>query len=132
MLKQNSGRLTLALIALLCSATLSLPQKNDNSQMPPTSKEIRRTCTVQVEVSADDSADKIDRAIVHVESREEGERFTKELKTNRDGVIRFFQVPQGRLLIQVTAEQYQTFGDNFLLTQENQTIRITLKKISSQ
>jgi hypothetical protein len=132
MLKQNSGRLTLVLVALLCSATLSLSQKNDNSQMPPTSKDIRRTCTVLIEVSADDSADKIDRAIVHVESREEGERFTKELKTNRDGVIRFSQVPQGRLLIQVTAEQYQTFGDNFLLTQENQTIRITLKKISSQ
>jgi hypothetical protein len=132
MLKQNSGRLTLVLIALLCSATLSLSQKNDNSQMPPTPKDIRKTCTVQIEVSADDSADKIDRAIVHVESREEGEKFTKELKTNRDGVIRFFQVPQGRLLIQVTAVQYQTFGDNFLLTQENETIRITLKKISSQ
>lgn len=133
MLKQYSGRLMFVLVALLCSASQALSQTPDRSPTPtpPPPREARRTFTLQIEVSANDSADKINGAAVHLESREEGGRFAKELRTSRQGVVTFSHVPQGRLLIQVVARQYDTFGGDYVLTQDNQTFRVTLRKRNS-
>jgi hypothetical protein len=126
---RNSRRLISAPVALLCAATLALAQTPDRSPQPsPTPREAKRTFTLQIEVSASDSADKIDGAVVHVESREEGSRFTKDIRTSSRGVVTLSKVPQGRLLIQVVAKQYDTFGDDIVLTQDNQTVRVALKK----
>jgi hypothetical protein len=35
-------------------------------------------------------------------------------------------IPQGTILIQINAKNYQTFGDNFDVDQEQKTIEITL------
>jgi hypothetical protein len=119
-------------VALLCAATIALSQTTDRSPTPtPTPRETRRTFTLQIEVSAGDSADKIDGAAVHLESREEGARFTREMRTSRQGLVTFSRVPPGRLLIQVVARQYDTFGDDFVLTQDNQTVRVTLRRRNS-
>jgi hypothetical protein len=134
MLKQNSGRLMLVLVASLCSATQAFSQKGTRSPTPtptPESREARRTSTLQIEVSAGDSGDKIDGATVHVESKENGERFRSDSTMSSQGVYTFSQVPQGRVLIQVVSKPYDSFGDNFVLTQDNQIIRVTLKRRGS-
>ncbi len=129
MLKQASGKLMLIVIALLlCSAPEAFSQSGDKSPMPtPTPKETRKTFTLQIEVWAGDSPEKVDRAPVYVESKEEGERFKKKTNTDRQGMASFYQVPQGRLLIQVVVPEYDTFGEVYDL-QDNQTLKITLKK----
>lgn len=49
-----------------------------------------------------------------------------EMKTNQEGVAKPPSMPQGKILIQVTAKNYQTFGKNFDIDQEQQTIEIKL------
>ena len=126
MLKQNSGKLMLIVIALLlCSA----PEAFSQSPTPtPTPRETGKTFTVQIEVSADDSPEKVDRASVDVESKEEGRRFKSQgIHTDRQGVATVSQVPQGKLRIQVMKPGYDTFGEDFTLT-EDKAVKITLTK----
>jgi len=49
-----------------------------------------------------------------------------ELQTNQEGIAKIPPIPQGTILIQVNAKNYQTFGDNFDVDQDEKTIEITL------
>ena len=49
-----------------------------------------------------------------------------ELQTNQEGVAKIPPIPQGTILIQINAKNYQTFGENFDVDQEEKTIEITL------
>jgi hypothetical protein len=49
-----------------------------------------------------------------------------ELRTNQDGVAKIPPVPQGKILIQVIAKGYQTFGDTFDVDQDEKVIEIKL------
>jgi hypothetical protein len=53
-------------------------------------------------------------------------RTSWETRTNTEGVAKVPAVPQGKVLIQVIAKGYQTFGKEFELDQEEQTIQIKL------
>jgi hypothetical protein len=50
-----------------------------------------------------------------------------ELQTNQEGVAKIPPIPQGTILIQVIAKNYQTFGDNFDVDEERKTLEIKLK-----
>lgn len=49
-----------------------------------------------------------------------------ETRTNQEGVARFPSIPKGKVLIQVIAQGYQTFGKEFEITEDKQKIEITL------
>lgn len=49
-----------------------------------------------------------------------------ELQTNEDGVAKIPPIPQGTILVQVIAKNYQTFGDNFEVYEAKREIAITL------
>jgi hypothetical protein len=49
-----------------------------------------------------------------------------ELQTNQDGVAKIPPIPQGTILIQINAKNYQTFGRTFDVDEEQKTIEITL------
>src|SRR6266576_6978060 len=59
-------------------------------------------------------------------------RTSWELKTNQDGVATIPPIPQGQILVQVIAKNYQTFGQKFDVNEEEKTIAITLKPPQSQ
>ena len=48
------------------------------------------------------------------------------LKTNQEGSVRIPSIPQGKILIQVIAKNYQTFGQTFDVTEEEKTIDVKL------
>jgi hypothetical protein len=50
-----------------------------------------------------------------------------ELHTNQDGIAKIPPIPQGTIQIQVIAKNYQTFGDNFDVDDEQKTVEIKLK-----
>ncbi len=50
-----------------------------------------------------------------------------DLKTNQEGVAKLPSMPQGKILIQIIAKNYQTFGDTFDVNEEEKTIDIQLK-----
>jgi Carboxypeptidase regulatory-like domain len=49
-----------------------------------------------------------------------------ELRTNQEGSVKIPPIPQGKVLIQVIAKEYQTFGDTFDIAEENKTVDIVL------
>jgi hypothetical protein len=64
-------------------------------------------------------------------------KFTKirkewDLKTSQEGIARIPTIPQGKILIQVIAKNYQTFGETFDVTEEEKTIEIKLKPPQAQ
>ncbi len=50
-----------------------------------------------------------------------------EMRTNQDGVVKIPPIPQGKILIQVIAKGYQTFGQTYEVNEEEKTIEIRLK-----
>lgn len=55
-----------------------------------------------------------------------------ELHTNQDGIAKIPPIPQGTIQIQVIAKNYQTFGDNFDVDDEQKTVEIKLKPPQAQ
>jgi hypothetical protein len=53
-------------------------------------------------------------------------RDTYELRTNQEGEATLPEIPQGKIMIQVIAHGYQTFGQTFDVNEEERTFEIKL------
>lgn len=49
-----------------------------------------------------------------------------ELKTNQEGLARIPPIPQGKILVQVIAKGYQTFGQTIDINEEERTVEVKL------
>jgi len=49
-----------------------------------------------------------------------------DTRTNTEGVVKLPSIPQGKILIQVTAKGFQTFGKEFEVLEPEKTIEIRL------
>lgn len=59
-------------------------------------------------------------------------RTTYELRTNQEGEASIPEIPQGTIRVQVIAKGYQTFGQDFDVTEAEKTIEIKLNPPQSQ
>ncbi|MGH9793685.1 MAG: hypothetical protein ACRD5G_02840 [Candidatus Acidiferrales bacterium] len=97
-------------------------------------KEAEKSITdLRIEVTAGDKSEPVDQASVYVKYMEEralrrDKKVELNLKTNREGVARLSDAPRGKVLIQVVAPGWKTFGKWFDLDQDQQTIKIRLEK----
>jgi hypothetical protein len=55
-----------------------------------------------------------------------------ELRSNQEGSVRIPAIPQGKILIQVIAKGYQTFGETFNVEEDEKTIEIKLNPPQKQ
>jgi hypothetical protein len=55
-----------------------------------------------------------------------------EQQTNEEGIAKVPALPQGTILVQVIAKNYQTFGQNFEVSEEQKTLEITLNPPQAQ
>jgi hypothetical protein len=55
-----------------------------------------------------------------------------ELRTNQEGIARIPPIPQGKILIQVIAKGYQTFGQTFEIEEEEKTVEVKLNAPQQQ
>ena len=55
-----------------------------------------------------------------------------ELKTNQEGVASIPPIPQGSILVQVIAKNYQTFGQRFDINEEEKTVEVKLNPPQGQ
>jgi len=77
----------------------------------------------------------VDRASVRIQFVEGrsvsklGKKIVKswEMRTNQDGVAKIPELPQGKMLVQVTAKGFQTFGETVDVNEEQKTIEVKLK-----
>jgi len=94
---------------------------------------------LQVEVKNVDGKP-VDRASVivrFVEGRSKvklGKKITTrwELRTNQQGMAKIPPIPQGKILVQVIAKGYQTYGKTHEIEEEEKTIEIKLNPPQSQ
>jgi len=55
-----------------------------------------------------------------------------ELRTNQEGKVSVPPIPQGKILVQVIAKGYQTFGEYFEVSEEEKTIAVKLNSPQPQ
>ena len=120
----------LAALALLAPAG-AFPQ-SDSKDKAKTEKQDSGT-RLRIEVTAGEKNHPVDNASVYV-------RFPKEhalkrekliemnLKTNQEGIVKVPEIPRGKVLIQVIAENWKTFGRWYDVETDEQTIKIHLEK----
>ncbi|MBI1750889.1 MAG: carboxypeptidase regulatory-like domain-containing protein [Acidobacteria bacterium] len=88
---------------------------------------------LRIEVTAGEGGDPVEGASVYVRYEEErkfgkDKKIEQNWKTNKEGVVKVPAVPRGKVLIQVIAPGWKTFGQWYDLDQEEQTIKIRLQK----
>ena len=83
---------------------------------------------IQVIGADEGSEGPVEGAEVYVKSEAEGVEYEREVSTSSKGLVKLEDVPRGKLLIQVTAEEWVPFGDRFDVNEEEQSIEIKLKK----
>jgi hypothetical protein len=59
-------------------------------------------------------------------------RLSWELKSSQEGMAKIPGIPKGKILIQVNAKNYQTFGDTFDIDEDERVVEIVLKTPQSQ
>ena len=59
-------------------------------------------------------------------------RTTYELRTNQEGEAGIPEIPQGTIRVQIIAKGYQTFGQDFEVTEPEKTIEIKLNPPQAQ
>lgn len=124
-----------ALLALALVAALALPaalaaQGGDKDKKKNAEDAVTR---LRIEITAGDDSKPVDQASVYVKYSEartlrRDKKVELNLKTNREGVARLDDAPRGKVLIQVIAPGWKTFGKWFELDQSEQTIKIQLQR----
>jgi hypothetical protein len=115
-----------AVLAVVAIASPVLAQK-DKEQEP--------TSVVNFLVIKDDNGKPVRNAavIMHaVNSKGKQERGDMELKTDPDGKANFDGIPYGMLRVQVLAQGYQTYGEDFDVEKPKMDFMIKLKRPQGQ
>ena len=55
-----------------------------------------------------------------------------ELRTTQEGTVSTPGIPQGKILVQINARNYQTFGETYTVEEAEKTIEIQLKSPQPQ
>lgn|SRR5271165_3487894 len=61
-----------------------------------------------------------------------GTRTEWELRTSQEGSVTLPRIPQGKILIQVIAKGFQTYGENIDISEEQKTVEVQLKPPQAQ
>src|SRR5215470_4220024 len=127
------------LIALLAAAFCAAPAfAQDNSskdaQAPADSTESAAAAKrLRIEVSGGDKNVAVENASVYLKYVEEKKlgkdrKYELNVKTNRSGVAHIPDPPMGRVLIQIVAEGWKTYGKYYELTDPGEVIKIHLDR----
>ncbi len=100
------------------------PAKQEKAQPP-------ESVTIHIEVTAGEKNRPVENASVYVRYYEgrklkSDKLIEMDLKTSAEGKVRVPFVPKGRILIQVVAEGWKTYGHWFDLTDDGQVFKIHL------
>ena len=120
-------RLLLVALAVLCLA-LAPNLRAD----PPMTK-----LQIEVKTHAGKPVDRASVVVRFIEGRSVAKFGKKiktnwELRTNQEGIARIPPIPQGKILVQVIAKGYQTFGETVEVNEEAKTVQVKLNAPQQQ
>lgn len=92
---------------------------------------------IEVKTKAGNPIDRAAIVVKFIEGRSKvklGKKIVKvwELRTNQEGWAKIPPIPQGKLLVQVIAKGYQTYGQTYDVNEEERTIEIKLNDPQEQ
>jgi hypothetical protein len=134
-MKPTRFQLVALLLAAFCAPPL-YPQDNsakdrqapaDSAESAPAARRLR------IEVSGGDKNVAVENASVYLKYVEEKKlgkdrKYELNVKTNRSGVAHIPEPPTGRVLIQIVAEGWKTYGKYYELTDPGAVIKIHLDR----
>ena len=117
-----------ALLLLACGLVLA---------MPAVAEDDFTTITVEVMNEKENPVRRASVVVRFVEGRsivKLGKKIitSYQLRTSNEGRVTIPPIPQGKILIQVIAKGYQTYGDYHEVYEEQKTVPITLKRPQKQ
>jgi hypothetical protein len=118
-----------ALILLACALGPWIAESRGLPQQQPPEAGTR----LRIEVSGGDKSVPVDAAsvyvrfIIHHQSTRD-QKTELDLKTNKEGVALAPIVPRGKITVQVVAEGWKPFGENYEVNQDDQVIKIHLER----
>ena len=123
-------QILVAAFALYASASAQSVQESDAKAHTGKSDP---TARVTIEVSGGDKDSPVENASVYLKYVEErklkkDKKVELNVKTNRDGTAHIPEAPTGRVLIQVVADGWKTYGRWYDITEVKQTIKVHLEK----
>ncbi len=94
---------------------------------PAASEKRHGTSHLRIEVTGGDNNKPVADASVYMRFPKE-KKVELDLKTNQEGVTRSPEIPQGKILIQIVAPGWKTYGEYHDVTESEQNIQIHLLK----
>lgn len=141
-MRRKSFRLTRWAAPGLLALALSLPAlaQTGSGKDSPKAKQAKsdqdRTTQLKIHVLGGDKKEPVDNASVYLKFQEPGalhfllhhdKKVELDLKTDLRGFASFPELPRGKLLIQIVAPGWQTFGQYYTLDKDFQTIEVVLQ-----
>lgn len=124
--------LVVAGVALFLSTAVAIAQSNSSDKNDKSSES--GTTKLRIEVIAGDKDAPVANASVYVRFTKSGgflrkdKKFEMSLKTSQEGTVKAPEIPRGKVLIQVVAPGWKTFGKWYTLEKDEETIKIKLEK----
>jgi hypothetical protein len=120
-------------IFLLGICTPGLPAQNNPSGDTGGAVKTPQSNRLRIEVMGGEKDAPVENASVYVKYVEErklrkDKKLELNVKTNREGVAHIPDAPLGKVLVQVIAEGWKSYGKWFDITDARQTIKIKLEK----
>lgn len=122
----------LALAPVLLGAAENIAAKTQKDK-----KSDDRTTNLKIHVTGGAKGEPVAQASVYIRFQEAAtlhlltrrhRKIELDLKTDQQGMASFPDLPQGKVLIQVVADGWATYGEYYDLNQDNQTIPIKLQR----
>ena len=110
-----------AVVALVPTLTMPLPGQSDKPAKP----DKNATTRLRIEVTGGDANKPVADASVYVRYPDD-KKFELDLKTNQEGIARSPEIRQGKILIQIVAPGWKTYGEYHDISETEPTIQVHL------
>lgn len=132
MKSKHLAALALALLSAACVGTVARAQNNPAPDASSSAKALQAN-RVRIEVTGGDADTPVENASVYLKYVEErklrkDKKIELNVKTNREGVAHVPDAPMGKVLVQVIAEGWKTYGKWVEITEPRQVIKVKLEK----
>jgi hypothetical protein len=128
MVKRSSLRaLLVLLLAASCSAMYAPGLAAQNDKEPAAKEKRNGTSRLRIEVTGGDENKPVAEASVYLRFPKD-KKAELDLKTSQEGIARSPEIPQGKVLIQIVAPGWKTYGEYHDISESEQTIQIHLVK----
>lgn len=106
--------------------------QQDKNATPPKAEAPSAFNRLRIEVTGGESDKPVENASVYLKTVEQhtikDKKTEVNVKTNQSGIAHIPEAPQGRVLIQVVADGWKTYGHWYDITDAKQTIKIHLDR----